>query len=33
MFNEIAQAHHKANRVMSLGIDVSWRVSACKKAL
>lgn len=32
MFNEIAPSYDKANRVMSLGIDVSWRVSACKKA-
>ena len=32
MFNEIAPTYDKANRVMSLGIDVSWRVMACKKA-
>lgn len=32
MFDEIAPSYDKANRVMSLGIDVSWRVSACKKA-
>ena len=32
MFDEIAPSYDKANRVMSLGIDVSWRMSACKKA-
>lgn len=32
MFNEIAPSYDKTNRVMSLGIDVSWRVMACKKA-
>lgn len=32
MFNAIAPSYDKANRVMSLGIDVSWRVMACTKA-
>ena len=32
MFNDIAPSYDRANRVMSLGIDVSWRKEACKKA-
>ena len=32
MFNEIAPSYDRANRVMSLGIDVTWRVTGCKKA-
>lgn len=33
MFNEIAPSYDVANRVMSLGIDVSWRVDACNLGL
>lgn len=32
MFNAIAPTYDRANRVMSLGIDVKWRSVACKKA-
>ena len=32
MFNQIAPSYDKANRVMSLGIDISWRKEACKVA-
>lgn len=32
MFNQIAPSYDRANRVMSLGIDVSWRKEACKVA-
>lgn len=32
MFNDIAPSYDRANRVMSLGIDVKWRKEACKKA-
>ena len=32
MFDEIAPSYDKANRVMSLGIDVKWRKVACEKA-
>lgn len=32
MFDDIAKSYDKANRVMSLGIDVRWRKEACKKA-
>lgn len=30
MFNQIAPTYDCANRVLSFGIDVSWRKSACK---
>ncbi len=32
MFNAIAKDYDKANRILSLGIDISWRISACQKA-
>lgn len=32
MFNNIAPTYDTANRVMSMGIDVSWRQEACKEA-
>lgn len=32
MFNQIAPSYDRANRVMSLGIDVRWRKEACKVA-
>ncbi|HJE03357.1 MAG TPA: bifunctional demethylmenaquinone methyltransferase/2-methoxy-6-polyprenyl-1,4-benzoquinol methylase UbiE [Aliarcobacter thereius] len=31
MFNNIAPTYDKANRVMSMGIDKSWRDKACNK--
>lgn len=33
MFDEIAKDYDKANRILSLGIDISWRVDATKRAL
>jgi len=32
MFNEIAPTYDKANRVMSMGVDRSWRKKGCDKA-
>ncbi|RBQ32439.1 bifunctional demethylmenaquinone methyltransferase/2-methoxy-6-polyprenyl-1,4-benzoquinol methylase UbiE [Arcobacter sp. FW59] len=32
MFNNIAPTYDTANRVLSMGIDKSWRDKACKKA-
>jgi len=32
MFNNIAPTYDRANRVLSMGIDKSWRTKACKKA-
>lgn len=32
MFDSIASSYDMTNRVMSLGIDVRWRINACKKA-
>lgn len=33
MFDEIATTYDTTNRVMSMGIDISWRKEACKEAL
>ncbi len=33
MFNEIAPTYDKANRILSFGVDVSWRKFACKRVL
>ena len=33
MFNEIAPTYDKANRVISFGVDTSWRKKACKMVL
>ncbi|MBZ7935088.1 MULTISPECIES: bifunctional demethylmenaquinone methyltransferase/2-methoxy-6-polyprenyl-1,4-benzoquinol methylase UbiE [Campylobacter] len=33
MFNEIAPSYDKANRILSFGVDISWRKFACKKVL
>ncbi|RDU73106.1 bifunctional demethylmenaquinone methyltransferase/2-methoxy-6-polyprenyl-1,4-benzoquinol methylase UbiE [Helicobacter aurati] len=33
MFNDIAPTYDKTNRLMSMGIDTSWRKEACKQAL
>ncbi|MCE3038358.1 bifunctional demethylmenaquinone methyltransferase/2-methoxy-6-polyprenyl-1,4-benzoquinol methylase UbiE [Helicobacter anatolicus] len=33
MFNSIAPSYDRANRILSLGIDIAWRKDACKKAL
>lgn len=33
MFNEIAPTYDKANRVISFGVDTSWRKDACKIVL
>ncbi|MDL0089454.1 bifunctional demethylmenaquinone methyltransferase/2-methoxy-6-polyprenyl-1,4-benzoquinol methylase UbiE [Campylobacter gastrosuis] len=33
MFNDIAPTYDVANRVLSMGVDVSWRKYACKKVL
>lgn len=32
MFNDIAGTYDIANRVLSMGIDKSWRNKACNKA-
>jgi len=32
MFDNIAPTYDRANRVLSMGIDKSWRTKACKKA-
>lgn len=32
MFNNIAPTYDKTNRVMSMGIDISWRKEACAQA-
>ncbi|MBU1536020.1 class I SAM-dependent methyltransferase [Myxococcota bacterium] len=33
MFNEIAPTYDRANRIMSLGMDRTWRRRACDLAL
>ena len=33
MFNQIAPTYDKANRILSFGVDVSWRKKACKRVL
>ncbi|AXP09421.1 bifunctional demethylmenaquinone methyltransferase/2-methoxy-6-polyprenyl-1,4-benzoquinol methylase UbiE [Campylobacter hepaticus] len=33
MFNEIAPTYDKTNRILSFGVDVSWRKFACKRVL
>ena len=33
MFNEIAPTYDKANKILSFGIDASWRNSACEQVL
>ena len=33
MFDEIAPTYDKANRIMSFGVDISWRKSACNQVL
>lgn len=33
MFNDIAPTYDVANRVLSMGVDISWRKYACKKVL
>lgn len=33
MFNQIAPTYDLANRVISMGVDISWRKSACKIVL
>lgn len=33
MFNEISPSYDKANRILSFGVDISWRQKACKKVL
>lgn len=32
MFDNIAKDYDKANHLLSLGIDISWRIDACKRA-
>ncbi|MDR1614660.1 MAG: bifunctional demethylmenaquinone methyltransferase/2-methoxy-6-polyprenyl-1,4-benzoquinol methylase UbiE [Campylobacteraceae bacterium] len=31
MFNDIAPTYDRANRILSMGIDISWRKKACDK--
>lgn len=33
MFNDIAPTYDVANRVLSMGVDISWRKYACQKVL
>lgn len=33
MFESIAPSYDKANRILSLGVDIRWRKEACQKAL
>ena len=33
MFNNIAPTYDRANRMMSFGVDISWRKKACEYAL
>ncbi|CAD7288230.1 Demethylmenaquinone methyltransferase [Campylobacter majalis] len=33
MFDDIAKTYDVANRVLSMGVDISWRKYACKKVL
>lgn len=33
MFNQIAPTYDKANRILSFGVDVSWRKFACQRVL
>ncbi|MDE6886670.1 MAG: bifunctional demethylmenaquinone methyltransferase/2-methoxy-6-polyprenyl-1,4-benzoquinol methylase UbiE [Helicobacteraceae bacterium] len=33
MFDEIAPKYDKANRILSLGIDTTWRKEACKRTI
>lgn len=33
MFNQIAPTYDKANRILSFGVDVSWRKIACQRVL
>ncbi|MBS4235561.1 bifunctional demethylmenaquinone methyltransferase/2-methoxy-6-polyprenyl-1,4-benzoquinol methylase UbiE [Campylobacter vulpis] len=33
MFNQIAPTYDKANRILSFGVDVSWRRKACERVL
>lgn len=32
MFNNIAPTYDKANRILSMGIDINWRKEACKES-
>lgn len=32
MFDNIAKDYDKANHLLSLGVDISWRIDACKRA-
>ncbi|MCH5336300.1 MAG: bifunctional demethylmenaquinone methyltransferase/2-methoxy-6-polyprenyl-1,4-benzoquinol methylase UbiE [Campylobacter sp.] len=33
MFNQIAPTYDKSNRILSFGMDISWRKKACEKVL